>query len=432
MSRILQRSVPLFGLALVLTACDATLIPPTTEVPGGVEVLLDVSEAMAAGFAVDEVVATFHRPDGAEPVVLTAAVATGSAVFEAVLLPGRWDILVELFLAEEVVGTGTGSVLVRPGFVTEVDLQVEPATGGVRLNVEWGEGFTGTIADIRHRPAFVEFPFGGYMVEGLSRIGWDIEVIESPAGPELTHKDPGVVVFPDIVMLGLTSTLEQVEALAAWIENEGDPRTITVRLRGLGGEEAWVVVFDVQPVDASTTIVLSDNPAHDEYTLAGVRLRVNTARGLTNPEAYFMEVNHHAPADPMPACAAPGVAIEIEGVSSAAPLWPCYPEGVLALPAAGTSDPLHLPAIRDGLATYQWAFSILREVRMSGCVGCASNSRRSMSAISMAGGTLDTETSRINLYEVWPSSFTFFDPESEYGHGYLFGATIVTDRVEDG
>lgn len=428
----LSPSLPiLLGLTLALVSCQEAIVMPPEEEAGSIEMVFDMSAAAAAGFVVSEAVATFDRADGGDPVVVTTAVTDGTAVMDVVLRPGRWDIGVELFNAGEVVGSGEGSALVRAGFVTEVDIEIELGTGGVRLNVRWAEDFTGVIADLSGRPAAAEVHgIGLFKVHGLSRVGWDIEVIETPTGVGRTHKDPGAISYPDIVMLGLTSTLEQVEALAAWIGGPHDPRVVTIHLMGLGGEDAVVAVYDVVPVDANTTIV----PAGVEefYTLSGVRLSVSTDRLEIVESASFMELVEYTAVDHYPACAAPGQAVEIEGVSSAAPLWPCYPEGTLAVPAAGSSDPLYLPGLRDGLATYTWAFDIRMDAQTLGCAGCGTVSRKAMSVISLAGEELATETGRVNLFEVWPSSFTFFDPEVEYGHSYLFATNIVTDLVEDG
>jgi hypothetical protein len=53
-----------------------------------------------------------------------------------------------------------------------------------------------------------------------------------------------------------------------------------------------------------------------------------------------------------------------------------------------------------------------------------------MSVIDFDGNA--DETGRVNLFEVWPSRFTLFDPEVPYGHSYLFNLTIVTDLVDQG
>lgn len=422
----LGRVFPTLGLALALgmVGCQDSFIAPPDADAGSIELAFDMSAAAVAGFAVDEAQITFQRDDGADPTVVSVSLPDGFAVVEVVLAPGRWSIQVELLDAGVVVGTGAGSALVRAGYVTEVDIAVELATGGVRVIVHWHDTFTGVVADLSDRPVTVEIGgLGAFRVHGLSRIGWDIEVIESPTQGGRSHKDPGVVTFPDIVMLELVSTLTQVQALADWMANPTGAQSMSVLLVGLGGENARVNVFELMPVDGDLTI--TPGPL-DEYTLAGVRLTISKDLWGVAPGASLMELADYVPLDPYPPCAAPGKRIEISGV----PASPCYPEGVLDVPAVGSSDPLYLPRLRDGQAVYDWSLSVRMDVQTLGCAGCGAAARKSMSVISVDGAGL--EIGRVNLFEVWPSSFTFFDAEEPYGHGYLFGVDIVNDWVEEG
>lgn len=424
----LRRVTPVLGVAVALglAGCQDSFTAPPDADAGSVELAFDMSAAALAGFAVDEARITFQRDDGADPKVVSVSLPDGSAVVEVVLPPGHWTIQVELLDAGGVVGTGAGSALVRSGYVTEVDIGIELATGGVRVIVHWHDTFTGVVADLSDRPVAVEFAgLGTFRVHGLSRIGWDIEVIESPTQGGRSHKDPGVVTFPDIVMLELTSTLTEVQALADWMANPTSAQSISFILVGLGGENARVNVFELVPVDGDLTI--TPGPL-DDYTLAGVRLSISKDIWGVVPGAKLMDLSDYLPLHRYPLCPAPGQRIEIEGVS----LSECYPEGVLDVPAVGSSDPLYLPRLRDGKAVYDWAALVRTEVQTLGCADCGIGtmySRPAISVISVDGAGL--EIGRVNLFEVWPSSFTFFDPEEPYGHGYLFGVNIVTDWVED-
>ncbi len=400
--------------AIYLGGCTGGVAGVGDEDTGSVEVTFDIAAAVAAGFDIDAVFVTFDHRDSEERVEVDLEVEGTTATAVVSLTSGRWDVFVELYEGEEVVGTGSASTVVMPGLVTKLKVEIQLGTGSVEITVEWTQGDDGVIADLSDRPILVEISgIGMYQVHGLSRIGWDIEVIETQTQGGRTHKDPGAVSFPDVVMLNLTSSLVDAENLVGWMNGPLDPKSAQfIDVRGLGGEVAWVALYDIVPVDGEPSIV-GDG---DEYTVAGVKLSV---RLIELTEWSFGSVDY-------PQCAAPGQGIEISGV---APLL-CYPNGVLDVPAVGSSDPLFLPGLRDGVTFYDWATEVRKEVEDFGCVGCAATARRSMSVIDFDANA--DETGRVNLFEVWPSRFTLFNPEVPYGHSYLFDITIVTDWVQQG
>ena len=397
-----------------LSGCTGEIVGSDDD--GAVEVVFDVTNALSKGVDVDQALVTFEATETDEVVAVGLKVRGHKATATVSLKPGQWDIVVELLEGEEVVGFGNASTVVMAGFVTEVNIRIELETGAVQITVEWDQDFGGLIADLSDRPILVEISgIGTYQVHGLSRIGWDIEVIETPTTGGRSHKDPGAVSFPDIMLLNLTSSLADAEALAAWINGPPSPRTAEfIDVRGLGGEVARIAAFDVVAVDGDASIVGTDG----EFTVAGVRLGGIATIRLTDwsfPGEY-------------PVCAAPGHTIEIPDVTGS--IAPCYPDGVLDVPGAGTSDPLHLPALRDGLGLYDWAAAIRGEVEQLGCVGCGNQGRVPVSVIARDADGI--EVSRMNLFESWPANFTLFNPEVEYGHAYLFDINIVTDGAEQG
>jgi hypothetical protein len=385
---------------------------------GSVEVAFDIGAAVAAGFDIDAVAVTFVNRDLEERVEVDLRVRGTTATGVVSLRAGQWDVIVELYEGGELAGTGSASTVVVPGLVTKLKVKIQLDTGSVEITVEWDRDDDGVIADLSDRPILVEFAgIGTYRVHGLSRIGWDIEVIETPTQGGRTHKDPGAVSFPDIVMLSLTSSLEDAEALVAWMSGPpGIQVAELIDVRGLGGELARIALFDIVAVDGEPSIV-GDG---DEYTVAGVRLSV---RWIQLIDWSFGSVDY-------PQCAAPGQRIEITGITAAPPFEPCYADGVLDVPAVDSSDPLFLPGLRDGSTLYDWATEIREEVEDFGCVGCAGDNRIAVSVKDFDAS--DNETGRVNLFEIWPSRFTLFNPEVPYGHSYLFDITIVTDWVEQG
>ena len=400
--------------AVCVSGCTGDVAGLGDENTGTVAVSFDMSAAVIGGVAVDAVAITFEHRDTEERVDVDLAVRGTTATATVSLRPGRWDVSVQLFQGAELVGTGSASTVVFPGLVTELNVEIQVDAGSVLITVEWDQDEDGLIADLSERPIRVEISgIGTYEVHGLSRVGWDIEVIETPTPGGRTHKDPGAVSFPDIVMLDLTSSLADAEALVAWMNGPPSPLVAElIDVRGLGGEVARIALFDIVAVDGEPSIVGNG----DEFTVAGVRLSV---RLIELTDWSFPSVDY-------PPCAAPGQGIEIEGVTVA----PCYADGVLDVPAVGSSDLLFLPGLREGETLYDWARDFRQEVEDFGCAGCAAVPRRSMSVIDFdAGGS---ETGRVNLFEVWPSHFTLFSPDVPYGHSYLFDITLQTDLVQAG
>jgi hypothetical protein len=397
--------------AICLSGCKGEVAGVGDEDAGSVEVAFDIAAAVAAGFDIDAVVATFENRDSEERVEVDLRVRGTTATAVVSLRAGQWDVFVALYEGGELVGTGSASTVVVPGLVTKLKVEIQLDTGSVEITVEWDRGGDGVIADLSDRPILVEIAgIGTYHVHGLSRIGWDIEVIETPTQQGRTHKDPGAVSFPDVVMLNLTSSLAEAEDLVAWMNGPPSPRVAElIDVRGLGGELARIALFDIVAVDGEPSI-LGDG---DEYTVAGVRL---SASFIELTDWRFGSVDY-------PQCAAPGQGIEISGVQAV----PCYADGVLDVPAVDSSDPLFLPGLRDGNTLYDWATEVREEVEAYGCAGCFF-ARRAVSVIDFDANA--NEIGRVNLFEVWPSRFTLFNPEVAYGHSYLFDITIVTDWVQ--
>jgi hypothetical protein len=388
-----------------------------TDDGGMVTVAVDLGQARTAGFDIDRVTVTFTHADTEEEVSRGLQISGTSASGEVDLRPGRWDVEVSLYDGEQLAGSGAGSVLVLTGFITEVNIAIELATGGVVITVDWAEDFAGLIADLSHRPVQVEIAgIGDFTVSGLSRIGWDIEVIETPSQQGRTDKNSGVLTYPDVAMVGLTGIEQDAEQLAAWIQGPRDPRVIQLRLQGLAGETAIIQLHGVSPVGGDPS-VMQDG---DVFTVGGVLFG-----GITE----ITLVDYEFDSEQYPQCPLPGKEVEINfSAPEYIPL--CYRRTALNVPLPGSSDPLYLSAVRNGEAVYNWALGYRDDVEVAGCVGCADHTRRTASVIDRdASGD---ETDRVNLFEIWVSSFSLFVPNRRYGQGLLFDLNIVIDLAEQG
>lgn len=383
---------------------------------GAATVVVDLGEARTAGFDIDRVIVTFTHTDTEEEVTHSLQISGTSASGEVELRPGRWDVEIALYDGEDLAGSGAGSVLVLSGFITEVNIAIELATGGVLITVDWAEGFGGVIADLSHRPVQVEIAgIGDFTVRGLSRIGWDIEVIETPTQEGRTDKNSGVLTYPDIAMVGLTGIEEDAERLTAWIQGAPDPRLIQLRLQGLAGETAIIQLHGVSPVGGDPTVVQDG----DVLTVGGVLLGGIT--GITLVAYEFDPVRY-------PQCPLPGKEVEINfSAPEYIPL--CYRGPQLNVPLPGSSDPLYLPAVRNGEVVYNWALGYRNDVEEAGCVGCGDHYRLTASVIDRDASGIETD--RENLFEIWVSSFSLFVPSRRYGHGFLFDLNIVIDWAEE-
>jgi hypothetical protein len=399
---------PMFLLAAVLTACGDDV--SGADDGGTVTVALDLTPAEDRGFDIDRVTADFVHDESGESVSEVFDIRGTQASAEVELRPGSWSFLVTLFEDDEQVGSGQGRFTVFDGFVTQVNVAIDLPTGGVRMTVDWAEDFHGVIADISERPVEVQIEGAGtYHARGLSRIGWDIDVIETPTEDGRTHKEAGLLAYTRVAILGLEAESQsQALALAALINGPAGARDVLVSLQGFGGERAVVLLAGAEVLDGDARLT------ENGLVVGGLVLGVDR-----------IELTDHHVLGLIPVCPAPGQSLEIEGVT----IEPCYAPNVLRVPEPETSDPLRLPAVRDGETLYDWASGFRDDVEEEGCIGCGSAFRKSMSVITRDGDRVEID--RINIFENWVSRFTFFDPEARYGRDYLFSLEIVNDKVEE-
>jgi hypothetical protein len=293
------------------------------------------------------------------------------------------------------------------------------------FHCDCNEGYTGDghtcdpdvdtmVADVSDRPIPVEIDgIGTVTITGLSRVGWDIEAIETPLGGGRTHKDPGLVLVPEITMRGVTGTETAVNGLKTWIEQGAGavPRNMIMTLTGLGAEEAQLYLYSPKPVAGDTTITQDGS----DYVLAEMVIELGPAPVVPIGLGSYTEPD----SGNYPPCALPGHSIDISGVTNSS----CWPSGVLDVPAPDTSDPIYLPGMRNGQVVYDWMHQFTDYWLNDGLA-----ERRDMSVIERdASGA---EVGRINMFQIWPARYHIFNPTRPYGYSYLFDMLIVTDLAE--
>lgn len=173
------------------------------------------------------------KPPEGEPLVVELVVEGDVATGYMELAPGTWDLAADPCAPDNtLVATGQGRAVVLPGNVTEVNLNVSLVNGAIGITVE--RDAPRNIADTSYRPAQMEITgIGAFSIAGLSRVGWDIEVIRTPAGDRgRVHTAQGWVDYPDVAMLNPRSSAEQIAALATWAKN-GTPMTMTLIQKAL-------------------------------------------------------------------------------------------------------------------------------------------------------------------------------------------------------
>jgi hypothetical protein len=287
------------------------------------------------------------------------------------------------------------------------------------------------VADVSARPIVVSFPDllgqgqADFQIEGLSRVGWDIEVIEVPTVDGRTRKEPGLVSYPEITLRGITGAPDQVNRLVAWAGQPAHEETVQLTLIGLGAEvlvvqlnRARVVSAQTATVPAGADLKLTELVVQPQGTPAAWGSQSRGQSGIELVESYPPSAGGW---DSTP-CPAPGQDLEFSGIDAR----PCYAVGELNPPAVDSSDPLYIPRARAGNALLDW----MEEATEFWTMGWPLMERRPMSVIDRdAAGD---EISRINLFEVWPARIDIFDPTQAYGAVYLVNLLVVCDWVEEG
>ena len=203
-------------ITCIAMGCDRP--EPDTGEPGDMSIVTDLTAALEAGYEVTSAVVTLLHLETDTTVTVALDIDGASATGSATLRPGQWQVTVELFEETELLGQGVETVTVLSGNVTQVKMRIVLVSGGMEIIVDWGESST-LIGDVGHLPVEIQIQAvdGTLQIEGLSKIGWEIEVLEIPGEGGQIEKAPGVITTPNVSMLNLTGTDRAITQLTSWI-----------------------------------------------------------------------------------------------------------------------------------------------------------------------------------------------------------------------
>jgi len=404
-------AVVLVGIATLLAGCTA-VVPEAALGTMGISFNIPPIDPVVS--TVQSVILRIEPAQGGESAEYELDVVDSTASGEIDVAPGSWNLEAEVYGDGEILlASGSGYAVVLPGAITEVNLHLHSVTGGLDIGLDWDDGPPLYVADISYRPVRVEIErLDTFYVHGLSRIGWDIQVIEFPTHDGRTIKEPGVLSYPDLALVGLEGSAGSVEALATWTP-EDPPQAMYLILEGLAGEELHLYFYDVVLVDSNTEITLT-GPYLDQARMGGVRLRYSHF----DLESY---VPTYRETDPESIAVFPGQGIEF----ALNEMRPSYAYGVLDAPLPGENPAFWLPSIYAAEVAYVWGESTLEVLDAYNAVD-----RQSMSIINY--DELGEEIDRDNIHMVWPAGINLFNPEKPYGETFLVDLFIVGEWVEDG
>lgn len=266
---------------------------------------------------------------------------------------------------------------------------------------------TTLVRDISDRPVEITTPAGAYLVHGLSRIAWEIEVIESAVSPTYVEKFPGAIGVPDITMTGIEGSSQALALLSGWATSPS-PMNISIVLDGLSTEQIDVSLSGVMPVSADTTIVGDQ--------MAELVLSVTT-----------MEVTSYNP-PAMTIAPKPGKGIEIEGT-----YFGGAATGDLSHPAAGTTGSYWIRELPHSMAVGSHAGDLIdwMEFTMSQIVSTGDVvDRRAGSLFDVDAMAIEVPNSRINYFESFPFLLYLFNPARRYGSSPLVDVHVTYETSQ--
>lgn len=126
--------------ALILAGCTVTTESIESVTEGDMPLFMNLRPVTELGFTVTQVRVTISSGDYLSTRNLEIDGSTASGTF-ANLMPGIYDIFVEIFEGELLIATGSGNAEVIAGETTEVEINVvlEDLTGDIVINIDWGD-----------------------------------------------------------------------------------------------------------------------------------------------------------------------------------------------------------------------------------------------------------------------------------------------------
>ena len=282
----------------------------------------------------------------------------------------------------------------EPECVTLWNFPANTVTDDITLYAGWSANQVGSI------PIVID-DIGSFTIGGLSRIGWDVEIVETGGFPA---RAPGEVTVPDITMTSITGSETEVSALKTWVEQgaSASEHAITVTLSGLGEEVAVIVLDPARPVSGNTAITRNGASS----IMADLTLGLNAATRVPITLSSYQDAGAG-----YPHIERPGYGLEIEGLTAAG----SWSIGSLDIPESGTGGPFFIPGIYTVEELYPWARGVVS--------GMPERKSGSVIEYNAAG----EEVGRTNIFHTWPGQINFFNPGKDYGSTYLIDVMLVVD-----
>ncbi|MBN2828766.1 MAG: hypothetical protein JXR56_00430 [Candidatus Cloacimonetes bacterium] len=127
---------------LLIGGCSSETTKPEPE-KGTLPISLNLAQALAMDYRITRVLVTITRNDYTESLELVVDGETASGTFID-LEPGIYDIIVNLYEDNVIIGTGSGQAEVVVGETTTVTIDIifNPTTGQLEITVDWSQPVT--------------------------------------------------------------------------------------------------------------------------------------------------------------------------------------------------------------------------------------------------------------------------------------------------
>ena len=131
-----MKNIILFAILMSLLSCTThnSSEVQTADMP----ITMSLEPAVTEGFEVSVVKVTISRNDYVNSIYLDIEGETASGTFYG-LVPGIYQISVEVYEEYDLIATGTGEGEVIAGETTSVTITIIPYTGDLEIIIDWGE-----------------------------------------------------------------------------------------------------------------------------------------------------------------------------------------------------------------------------------------------------------------------------------------------------
>ena len=251
---------------------------------------------------------------------------------------------------------------------------------------------------------------GTFQVSQLSRLGWDIEVIDEPQVGDIKPKSPGAVTFLPWRVREISGEPSEIKELKAWAADEiaesGSPRDVEVTLEGRDQEVLGVFLRAASPTEGDLTVT----------------------QMVGEPDDVLAELLFEFPASEVsflgfPTESEPQYAkrLEIGGKQATVSDWDA--SGDLERGDGSNDAPVtftRAPGPNNFLGIALWGILDDPTARWEVSVVVIDND-----------DPVTPEKLRIDCFGAWPASVTFFNVLKDYGTEFLTDATFVVSHCQD-